>query len=107
MVLTILACLVQEKIIKKFLLASLKTLTTSKNCSKNRNKFLFWLYFALIGKFFLAYIHSRLYEQFSGAQAAFGTTFRNTGSYQKAGTKESYWKDFHNYSFDLQKSQRL
>jgi hypothetical protein len=32
------------------------------------------------------YIHSRLYEQFSVAQAAFGTTFRNTGSYQKAGT---------------------
>jgi hypothetical protein len=28
----------------------------------------------------------RLLEQFSGSQAAFGTTFRVTGGYRKAGT---------------------
>jgi len=28
----------------------------------------------------------RLSEQFSGLQTAFGTTFRDTGGYQKAGT---------------------
>jgi hypothetical protein len=32
------------------------------------------------------YIHSRLWEQFSGSHSGFGTTFRNTGSYKKAGT---------------------
>jgi hypothetical protein len=32
------------------------------------------------------YIHSRLPEQFSGSQAGFGTTFRDKGSFQKAGT---------------------
>jgi hypothetical protein len=54
----------------KFFLASLKTLTDSENCSeKSRIKFLFWLSFALIGKFFPMYIHSRLSEQFSGSQA--------------------------------------
>jgi hypothetical protein len=32
------------------------------------------------------YIHGRLSEQFSVSQAAFGTTFRVTGGYRKAGT---------------------
>jgi hypothetical protein len=64
----------------KFLLAN------SKNCSVSRIKFLFRLSFALIGRFFPVYIHSRLSEQFSGSQAGYGTTFRDTGGYQKAGT---------------------
>jgi hypothetical protein len=70
----------------KFLLASMKTLTNSKNCSKSRIKFLFQLSFALIGHLFPVYIHSQLSEQFSGSQAGYGTTFRDTGRYQKAGT---------------------
>jgi hypothetical protein len=55
----------------KFLLASLKTLTgtNSKICSESRIKFLFRLSFALIGQFFLLYIHRRLSEQFSESQA--------------------------------------
>jgi hypothetical protein len=53
----------------KFLLASLKTLINSKS----RINFLFRLSFALIGEFFLEYIHSRLSEQFSESQAGFGT----------------------------------
>ncbi len=49
----------------KFLLASLKTLTNSKNCCVSRIKFLFS--FAVLGspgRFFPAYIHSRISEQF-------------------------------------------
>jgi hypothetical protein len=81
------------------LIASLKTFTNSKNCSASRIKVLFWLSFALIGRFFPVYIHSRLSEQFSGLQAGFETTFVDTGGYQKAGNKlseEGYWKEFHN-----------
>jgi hypothetical protein len=48
--------------------------------------FLFRLSFALIGQFFQVYIHSRLLEQFSESQAGFGTTFKGTVGYQKAGT---------------------
>jgi hypothetical protein len=70
----------------KFFLASLKTLTDSKYCSVSRIKVLFRLSFALIGRFFPVYIHSRLSEQFSGSQAGYGTTLRDTGGYQKAGT---------------------
>jgi hypothetical protein len=66
----------------KLLLASLKTLTNSKNCSASRIKFLFRLSFAFIGGFFPVYIHSRLPEQLSGSQTGYGTT----GGYQKAGT---------------------
>jgi hypothetical protein len=44
------------------LLASLKSLTNSKSCSESRIKFLFRLSFALIGHFFLVYIHSQLSE---------------------------------------------
>jgi hypothetical protein len=70
----------------KFLLASLKTLTNSKNCSVSRIAFLFRLSFPLIiSQFFPVYIHSRLLEQFSGTQAGYGATFRATGGYQKAG----------------------
>jgi hypothetical protein len=70
----------------KFLLASLQALTKSKNYSENRNKFLFRLYFALLGNVFPVYIQSRLSEQFSGSQADYRTTFRDTGGYQKTGT---------------------
>jgi hypothetical protein len=69
-----------------FLLAFLKALTNSKNCSVSRNKVLSRLFFALIGRFFPMYIHSRLSEQFSGSQAGYVSTFRDTGGYQKAGT---------------------
>jgi hypothetical protein len=31
-------------------------------------------------------IQSRLSEQFSGSEVGYGTTFRDTGGYQKAGT---------------------
>jgi hypothetical protein len=64
----------------------LKTLTNSKKISESRIKFPFRLSLDLIGQFFPVYIHSRLSEQFSGSHSGFGTTFRNTGSYQKAGT---------------------
>jgi hypothetical protein len=69
------------------LIASLKTLTDFENCSESRIKFLFRLSFALFGKFLTVYIHSRLSEQFLGSQAGYGTTFRDTGGYQKAGTR--------------------
>jgi hypothetical protein len=85
MVFKFLACLVQEKNEYEVLLVSLKTLTDSENCSESRIKFLFRLSFALIGQFFPVYIHSRLSEQFSGSQAGYGTTFRDTGGYQKSG----------------------
>jgi hypothetical protein len=73
----------------RFLIASLKTFTNSKNCSVSGIKLLFWLSLALIGRFFPVYIHSRLSEQFSRLQAGFGTTFRDTVGYQKAGNKLS------------------
>jgi hypothetical protein len=53
----------------KFLLASLKTLTKSKNYSESRIKFLFRLSFALIGKIFQC--------TFSRSQAGYGTNFRD------------------------------
>jgi hypothetical protein len=51
MVFKLLAFLVQEKNYYEVLLASLKTLINSKNCSESRIKFLFWFSFALIGRF--------------------------------------------------------
>ncbi len=63
MVFKFLVCLVQEKITMKFLLASLKTLTNSKNCSESRIKYLFRLSFALIGQLFPVYeVCSKLYQ---------------------------------------------
>jgi hypothetical protein len=54
----------------KFFLASLKHSPILKTVpKKSRITFLFWFSFALIGKFFPMYIHSRLSEQFSGSQA--------------------------------------
>jgi hypothetical protein len=78
----------------KFLLASLKTLTgtSSKSCSESRIKVLFRLSFALIGQFFLVYIHSLL--------SPFGTIFRITGGFGTESwnklSEEGYWKAFHN-----------
>jgi hypothetical protein len=63
----------------KFLLASLKTLINSKDCSGRRIKFLFWLFFALFGGFSPIYIYGRLSKQFLGLQVAFRTTFKVTG----------------------------
>ncbi len=82
-----LACLVLEKNLNEVLLASLETLTNFKSCSESRIKFLFRLSFALIGRFILVFIHSWLLEQFSESQAGFGTTFKGTSGYQKAGTR--------------------
>ncbi len=59
----------------KFLLASLKTVTNSKNFPESRIKFLVRLSFAHIGLFFQCH-----------SQAGYGTTFRDTGGNQKAGT---------------------
>jgi hypothetical protein len=42
--------------------------------------------FTLIRRFSPVHINSRLSKQFLGSLAGFGTTFRNTGGYQKAGT---------------------
>jgi hypothetical protein len=84
MVYKFLACIVQEKTNMRFLLASLKTLFNSINCSENGIKFLLRLSFALLGPFFPVYVHSRLSKQFSGSQAGYGTTFRDTDSSQKA-----------------------
>jgi hypothetical protein len=67
-------------------LASLKTLTDSKNCSVSRVKFLFWLSLALIGPFSPVYIQDRLSEQFSESQAAYRTTFKVMSGYQQAAT---------------------
>jgi flagellar biogenesis protein FliO len=54
----------------KFLLASLKTLTNSEDCSVSRIKFLFRLFFTLIGCISPVYLHGWLVEQFSESQAA-------------------------------------
>ncbi len=64
------ACLVQKK---NFILSFWLFFenTTFNNCSVSRMKFLFWLSFALIGRFYPVYFHSRLSKQFSGSQAAF------------------------------------
>ncbi len=48
----------------EFLLASLKTLTNSKNWSESRIKFLFWPSFVFIGQLFSVYIHSSFLTNF-------------------------------------------
>jgi hypothetical protein len=50
---------------------------------------LFWLFFSLIGRFFPGHNRSQLWEQFSGSQAAFETTFRVTGGYIPESWNES------------------
>ncbi len=55
--------LLNRKINLTFLLSSLKTLTNSKECSLSRIKFLFRLFFTLIGWISLVCIHDRLSEQ--------------------------------------------
>ncbi len=64
----------------------MKTITYSKNCTESRIFFLFRLSFALIGRFFTVYIHSRLLNNLLGSQAAFRRTLRVTGGYGKAWT---------------------
>ncbi len=59
----------------KFLLASLNTLTNSKDCSKSCIKFLFRLSFVLIGRISPVYIQGhikRLLEQLLELQGAIG-----------------------------------
>jgi hypothetical protein len=66
---------------------SLKTLIGSENCSESRFKQISVPAFLCSHwSIFSVYIHSRHLEQFSGSQAGYGTTFRDTGGYQKAGT---------------------
>jgi hypothetical protein len=47
--------------------------TTSKDCSKSRIKFLFWLSFSLIGRFSRVYdtFMAGFWEQFSGSRAVY------------------------------------
>jgi hypothetical protein len=80
----------------KFILASLKTLTYSKNSAVSRIKFLFCLSFAFIGRFCPVNIHSGLSEQYLGSQAGYGQTFQDSESQNKL-SQASYWKAFHNY----------
>ncbi len=100
LVFTFLACLVLDKKSMKILLPSLKTLLILKVVPKAASNF--WSGFPLLSlvNFFLVYIHSRFSEQFSESQARFGTTFKATGGYQKAGTsflkRVTAWKEFHN-----------
>ncbi len=78
-----------------FLLASLKTLTDSEYCSERCIRIsgpafrvshcTSFLCLSLVD-FLQCTCHGRLSEQFSGSQAAFGTTFRVTGGYRKART---------------------
>jgi hypothetical protein len=62
--------LFKRKLNLNLLLASLKTHTYFKNCSKSHIKFLFQLSFTLIGRFFPVYIHGT------------GTIFRITGGFR-------------------------
>ncbi len=55
----------------------------SKKISESCIKILFRLSFAFIGRLSQAYIHGQLSEAFSGSQAAFGTTFRDTNVFRK------------------------
>jgi hypothetical protein len=64
MIIIVLAFLVEEKNKYKFLLASLKSLITSKNCSESHIKFVFQLSFTLIGRFPPVYVLARLSEYF-------------------------------------------
>jgi hypothetical protein len=76
MVLKFSGCLVKEKNNFKSLLASLKTVTNSKDVPKAASEFLFLLFFAVVGQFSPVYctvhviasfrnnfLHSRLSEQ--------------------------------------------
>jgi hypothetical protein len=61
----------------KFLLASMKTLTNSKNCWKSRTRISVPDFFFLIGRFSLvSYMLQAAVGQFSESQAAFGSIFR-------------------------------
>jgi hypothetical protein len=80
----------------KFLLASLKTLSNSKNCSESRIKYLFRLSFA-----FPVYIHSRLLEQkiFQDHRRASEQLLETQAAIRKPRNmlyEDGYWKEFHN-----------
>jgi hypothetical protein len=72
------------KINMKVLLAFLKKLTIKKKLLRKPHQIS--VFFCSPGRFFPVYIHSRLSKQFSGSQAGYRTTVRDTGGYQKAGT---------------------
>ncbi len=81
------AVLWKKTIIKKFLLASLKTFTNSKDClGKPHENFCSGFPPLSFGRFFPVFMYtwySRLSEQFSELQADFGTIFRITAGYLK------------------------
>ncbi len=73
-----------EKINTEFLLASLKTLTFSKDRSENTFSVPAFLCYRLS---ILSGVHSwPTIEKISASQAAFGTPFGITGDYRKTGT---------------------
>ncbi len=72
----------KRKIIIKFLLAPLKTVTNSKVASE----FLSCSLLLSLVNFLQCTCHRRLSEQFSELRAAFGTTFRDTAGNQKVRT---------------------
>jgi hypothetical protein len=61
----------------------MKTLTNSKNCVEISVLVFLGSHWSILSS--VQYIHGQLSEQFSGSHSAFGTTFRVTGGYRKAG----------------------
>jgi hypothetical protein len=74
-------------LLKNLKCVSLKTLTKSKDCSLSRIKFLFHFHLfhvEFLQCTFMAGFRNN-FSEFSESQAAFGTTFRATGGFRKAG----------------------
>jgi hypothetical protein len=78
------ALLFQIKINMETVLASLKMPTGWKLFQKPHQ--IYYLALFSLVKLFVAYIHSWLSEQVSQSRAGFGTTFKGTCGYKKAGT---------------------
>ncbi len=75
--------LLNRKINVFFLLASLKTLSNSKDCSLCRIKFLFRFSFILTGGISPLHIHSRLFKEFSESQVALGQLLESQAASRK------------------------
>jgi hypothetical protein len=88
MIFKFLAYLVREKNKYKFLLAFLKKLTNSNNCTERCIKFLFRLSFAVLGLFSFVYtVHSwQAFRTIFIITAVFQNNFRVAGGYLKDGT---------------------
>jgi hypothetical protein len=86
---------------KKFLLASLKTLTNSKSCSESRIKFSVQAFLCSHWSIYFC-VHSKpSFGTISESQVGFGTTFKGTGGYQKAG--KSFLKRVTGRNFTISK----